>query len=90
MSMSTQRRSKGYERTMSHGIPLAMLPPGIDATVIGVKGGRGLVRRLSDLGFVKGTKVRIMVSSGSGPLLVEIKGSRIAIGRGVAMKIFVR
>jgi len=88
--MFVQRRSKGREKIISHEIPLAILPPGIDATVIRIEGGRGMVRRLSDLGFVKGVRVRTMVSSSPGPVLVEIKGSRIALGRGVAMKIFVR
>lgn len=47
------------------------------------------MRRLADLGFIPGSVVRVLRSFGSGPLLVEVKGSRVALGRGLAMKILV-
>ena len=53
-------------------------------------GGIGLKKRVTELGFTLNTPIRIIKSIGMGPVLVEVKGSRIAIGRGIAMKIMVR
>jgi len=70
-------------------IPLTMLNEGEEGKVKEILGGRGLIRRLSELGFIFGERIRILHSHSSGPILVEIKDSRIAIGRGVAMKIII-
>jgi len=70
-------------------VPLAFLSENKQATVVEVVGGRGLVRRLYELGFTPGTKVRVISSNSPGPVLVDVKGARIALGRGVTMKIIV-
>ena len=74
---------------MNLRVPLAFLLENKQATVVEVVGGRGLVRRLYELGFTPGTKVRVISSSSPGPVLVDVKGARIALGRGVTMKIIV-
>ncbi len=70
-------------------VPLATLPEGKEAEVVGVVAGRGLARRLAELGFMRGEKVRVL-RSGPGPVLVLVKNSKIALGWGVAKKILVR
>jgi len=70
-------------------VPLATLPEGKEAMVVGIIAGRGLARRLAELGFMRGEKVKIL-RSGPGPVLVLVKGSKIALGWGVARKILVR
>lgn len=81
---------------MKHGedlrtaMPLAFLSEGVEGEIVGFRGGKGLVRRLVDMGFTPGTKVKIMSSHHPGPILVEVKGSKIALGRGVTMKIIVK
>ncbi|MEA2090331.1 MAG: FeoA domain-containing protein [Thermoproteota archaeon] len=70
-------------------IPLAMLPENEEAKIVEIRGGRGLVRRLSEMGFTYGTKVKVLHSGSPGPVLVGIRGSRIAVGRGVTTKIMV-
>ena len=70
-------------------MPLAMLPENEEARVVEVRGGRGLVRRLSELGFTPGAKVKILFSNSPGPMLIDVKGSRIALGRGLLMRIIV-
>ncbi len=74
---------------MNLRVPLAFLSENKQATVVEVVGGRGLVRRLYELGFTPGTKVRVISSSSPGPVLVDVKGARIALGRGITMKIIV-
>ncbi len=75
---------------MTNCIPLTFLRPGEKGEIVEIRGGRGLVRRLYEMGFVPSAKVEILVSNAAGPLLVSINGMRMAIGRGVAMKIIVR
>lgn len=72
-------------------IPLGILAIGTEARITKIHGGRGLVRRLSEMGFTPGTKVKIVHNCNPyvGPVLLEVKDSRIALGRGVAMKIMV-
>jgi len=70
-------------------IPLGLAPENRMVRVVELRGGRGLIRRLSELGFLKGEWVRVLKSGPSGPALVEVKGSRIALGRGVLMRIIV-
>ncbi|HEX69069.1 MAG TPA: ferrous iron transport protein A [Candidatus Bathyarchaeota archaeon] len=74
---------------MSLKVPLAFLSENKQAEIVEVIGGRGLVRRLYELGFIPGTKVRVISSNSPGPVLVDIKGTRMALGRGVTMKIIV-
>ena len=70
-------------------IPLAFLAEGEVGTVVEIRDGRGLTRRLLAMGIVPGMKVKILKSSGPGPILVEVGQTRIALGRGVAMKVIV-
>ncbi len=51
-------------------------------------GGR-LAHRLTELGLTPGVELSIIQDNG-GPLLISVRGSRIAIGRGMAQKIQVR
>jgi len=54
------------------------------------RGGRGMQRRLSQLGFLPGNKVRIIRSAPfHGPLLIAVEGREIVLGRGVAAHIIV-
>ncbi len=48
------------------------------------------IKRLTDLGLTPGTNVTIIKSAPfNGPLEVYVRGSRLAIGRGMASRIFV-
>ena len=48
------------------------------------------VKRLTDLGLTPGTKVTVVKSAPfKGPLEVRVRGSRLALGRGMASRILV-
>jgi len=50
----------------------------------------GLKRRLEDLGLTPGTKITVIKSAPfHGPLEVYVRGSRLAIGKGMAERVFV-
>ena len=71
-------------------LPLVALRPGEMAWVYAVRGGHGAARRLAELGLTPGQPVRILSAGRGGPILVEVRGSRIALGRGMAAKVLVR
>lgn len=55
-----------------------------------LRGGRGMQARLTQLGFLPGNQVRIIRTAPfHGPLLIEIEGREIVLGRGVARHIIV-
>jgi len=60
------------------------------AKVIDIQGGAGIRQRLSQMGIHPGDMIT-MVRYGAlrGPLLIEIHGSQVALGRGIASKIIV-
>lgn len=72
-------------------IPLSLLDDGRPARITRIVGGAGFQRRIASLGFRVGKVVRKRSSMPlRGPIVVEVDGARVAIGRGVAMKIFVK
>ena len=73
----------------THQMPLSMLSTGEMATVTGVRAGRGLTRRLADMGICTGTSLKLINSQMPGPVIVEVKGSRLILGHGVSQKITV-
>ena len=66
-----------------------MVPEGSRVEIVEIRAGRKAMRRLSDLGFLAGSIIRVLKSFSSGPILLEVRGSRIALGRGIAMKVLV-
>ena len=66
------------------------LQTGDRARVVEVHGGRGLQRRLAHMGVHPGDIITISQSGiFRGPLLIEIHGFQIALGRGVARRVIV-
>jgi len=70
-------------------IPLASLAPNEVGIVQYLAGGRGLTSRLATLGFTPGARVTMVQNFGRGPIIVMVRGTRIALGRGEAQKIIV-
>ena len=53
--------------------------------------GWGLERRLEDMGLTPGTTVTVVKTAlFHGPLEVLVRGSRLALGRGIAKRIYVK
>jgi ferrous iron transport protein A len=70
-------------------IPLTHLPAGARATVQSLPHPHGLARRLVALGLNPGAEVLVLQNRGSGPLIVEVHGARLALGRGQAARVVV-
>lgn len=70
-------------------MPLSMVSTGETVKVAAVRAGWGLQRRLADLGLTPGVRVRVISSGKPGPVVLDVRGSRLALGYGVAHKIMV-
>ena len=85
-------RGKGRLMTASNRnetMQLMELQPGKKAVIRRLEGGRTVLSRLAAMGFTPGAAITVMRSSDHGPLLVSLRGSRVALGRGEAAHIFV-
>ena len=69
-------------------LPLTLSSPGTQATVLKVGGNPELKKHLEDLGFVGGGTVEV-ISETAGNLVVNVKGTRIAISKELASRIMV-
>ncbi|ENN96266.1 FeoA family protein [Methanocaldococcus villosus KIN24-T80] len=67
---------------------LADVEEGKVVVIKDILAGHGLKNRLQSMGLVIGDKVKVLKNS-HGPVIVENRGVKIALGRGVAMKIIV-
>ncbi len=54
-----------------------------------IQGGCHIVGRLASLGFTPGARLRVVQNRGHGPLIVALRDTRVALGRGEAAKIWV-
>ena len=69
---------------------LSNLAPGEVGTVASLAGGWGFVSRLAALGLTPGGEVSMAQNFGRGPIIVRVRNTRIALGRGEAQKVQVR
>jgi ferrous iron transport protein A len=71
-------------------LTLAEMRTGQTGTVVEVRGGHGLIRRLDALGIRPGRKVTKLSSTlFRGPITLRVNNSRVAVGFGMARKIIV-
>lgn len=68
---------------------LSAVPGGESARIRRLAGGQAFLSRLAPLGFIPGARLRVIQNPGRGPLLVAMRGARVALGRGEADKILV-
>jgi len=69
--------------------PLLMLQVGRKGIVGKIKGGRSACKRLNELGLVPGEEVEMVNKIANGPVMIRVKGSKLALGRGLASKVYV-
>lgn len=69
-------------------IPLTEAKLGALVELVEVSGGRKIARRMVELGLTAGVKLKVLHDSG-GPLIIAVRDSRIALGRGMAEKLSV-
>jgi ferrous iron transport protein A len=73
----------------NHRLTLAEMAAGEQAVVRDFLGGAMVNHRLASLGFTPGVTVNMTQNYMHGPLIVTVRGTRVALGRGEAAKIIV-
>ncbi len=69
---------------------LSNLKPGEEGFVAFIRAGNRAYQRLLDMGLTKGTRVRVLNSAPfQGPIGIEVRGSNLALGRGLAGHVFI-
>ncbi len=67
-------------------LPLTLAQQGDSVVVVKVGGSESVKKHLSDLGFVAGTAIEV-VSSHNGDMILNVKGTKLAMTREMAQKI---
>ena len=71
-------------------VSLANMETGQSGMVMEFRSGSGLIRRLEEMGVRAGKKVtKVSGMPLRGPVVVQVGGTRIALGHGMAMKVIV-
>lgn len=71
--------------------PLDRVPSCARVEVLAVTGDPAADRRLAQLGLLVGAQMHVLKSAPmGGPVLLEVRGSTVAVGRGIACRVSVR
>jgi ferrous iron transport protein A len=78
-------------RTISRDKTIAVsdLPAGRHGMVRLLCGGEEFTHRMAALGFTPGAELAVLQNHGRGPVLVSVRDTHIALGRGEALKVLV-
>lgn len=70
-------------------ISLSEITVGHSSIVRQLRGGKDFLGRMTALGFTIGSEVKVIQNYGHGPLIALIRDTRVALGRGEALKVLV-
>jgi DtxR family transcriptional regulator, Mn-dependent transcriptional regulator len=88
-----QLHKKGLEevgKREQNLISICDIKAGSSAKISFIRGGHRVLQRLLDMGLTPGTLIKVERSAPfSGPIEVCVRGSKLAIGRGIASNVFV-
>jgi ferrous iron transport protein A len=93
-------RVKGYDLSLRKeiaseieveplNIPLIKVAAGKTVVVSGFSGSTEVKRRLSDMGLTPGTEIAVIENHYPGPLLINLRGSRLVLGQDLSEQILV-
>jgi Fe2+ transport system protein FeoA len=78
------------EKEKKYLIPVAFAEEGAVVMIGSIRGGQSIRKRFADRGFLVGEYIRVVKNCRfGGPMLLEVRGTRYAVGRGEAQKILV-
>lgn len=82
-------RRFGHHTTRHSINTLAGTPAGRCKKVQKLFGGKEFISRMTALGFSEGAVVEVLQNYGHGPLIALVRGVRVGLGRGEALKVLV-
>jgi len=81
----------GQHQKLNEPLSLADIQDGQTVIAISIFGGKMVTKRLADLGLTSGTEIKVIGRTlFSGPIQIEVRNSRLALGKGLALKIIVK
>ena len=69
--------------------PLDQVSAGNEAKIVMIEAGCGLKNRLASMGLLTDVEIRVVRNDGAGQIIVNVKNSKVILGRGMSHKIFV-
>jgi ferrous iron transport protein A len=69
--------------------PLDKIAAGATAKIVTIDAGSSLKNRLAAMGLLADVQVRVVRNDGAGQIIINVKNSKIILGRGMSHKIFV-
>ena len=83
-SLVREKESKKLMTQLSH------IKPGEEGEVAFIRAGTHACQRLLDMGFTKGVKIKVVNAAPfQGPIEVQVRGTSIALGRGLANQVYI-
>jgi Fe2+ transport system protein FeoA len=73
-----------------NGVSLSAVQNGEAVRIQTMRGGHHFLSRLASLGFTPGARLEVIQNFGRGPIIVCLRDTRVALGRGEADKILVK
>jgi len=73
----------------NRSIPLSGVSTGKTVKIVSVEAGHGLKNRLAAMGLLANVTFKVIDNQHPGPFVLVVKGSKVALGRGMAGKIMV-
>lgn len=68
-------------------MPLSSIQTGQNVIIESIQFDTRLRRKLQDMGLTPGVKLSVVSKSFLGPLVVEVRGTRVALGKGIVSNI---
>lgn len=68
-------------------LPLTLVKTGDELMVAKIGGSQDVKKHLEDLGFVVGTRFKVITATGNGNIIVNLKEARLAITEEMARKV---
>ncbi len=71
-------------------VSLLTLNNGEKGEIVLIRGGRGLIQRLFDMGLTPGTEIIVLRKAPFGPVVISLRGYQLALGKGIINRIWVK
>ena len=68
---------------------LSQVPKGRTVVLVRIDAGHGLNNRLAAMGLLPNVEFKVVDNHHPGPFVIDLKGSKMVLGRGMANKIMV-
>jgi ferrous iron transport protein A len=88
--LTSEERKNDMETGLKMSLSLAEIKKGEHALFVSNCAEKAVASRLTSLGFTPGVDIEMKQNYGRGPLVVNIRGTRVALGRSEAKNISVQ